>query len=119
VQTRTIVEFGTSFGVSTLWLAAAVRDNGGCTVIATELVEHKAEQARAHVREAELEEYLDIRQGDERETLRDLPGPVDFLLNDGWPEAALDVLKLVAPALRPGATQPLNSHRQGHPVLPS
>jgi predicted O-methyltransferase YrrM len=53
-----------------------------------------------------------------RETLRDLPGPVDFLLNDGWPEAALDVLKLVTPALRPGAMQPLNSHRQGHPVLP-
>jgi hypothetical protein len=66
-----------------LWLAAAVRDNGGGTVIGTELVEHKAEQARAHVREAGLEEYVDIRYGDARGTLRDLPRPVDFLLNDG------------------------------------
>jgi predicted O-methyltransferase YrrM len=103
VQARTVVEFGTSFGVSTLWLAAAVRDNGGGTVIGTELVEHKAEQARAHVREAGLEEYVDIRQGDARATLRDLSGPVDFLLNDGWPEAALHVLRLLTPALRPGA----------------
>lgn len=103
VQARTVVEFGTSFGVSTLWLAAAVRDNGGGTVIGTELVERKAEQARAYVREAGLEEYVDIRQGDARETLRDLTGPVDFLLNDGWPEAALDVLKLLTPALRVGA----------------
>jgi predicted O-methyltransferase YrrM len=103
VRARTVVEFGTSFGVSTLWLAAAVRDNGGGMVIGTELVGHKAEQARAHVREAGLEEYVDIRQGDARETLCDLSGPVDFLLNDGWPEAALDVLTLLTPALRPGA----------------
>lgn len=103
VRARTVVEFGTSFGLSTLWLAAAVRDNGGGTVIGTELVEHKAEQAQAHIREAGLEEYVDIRQGDALDTLRDLPGPVDFLLNDGFPDAALDVLQLLTPALRPGA----------------
>ena len=103
IRATRIVEFGTSFGVSTLWLAAAVRDNGGGTVIGTELVADKVERARAHVRETGLERYVDIRPGDALDTLRDLDGPVDFLLNDGFPAAALDVLRLVTPALRPGA----------------
>ena len=33
---RTIVEFGTSFGISTLHLAAALRDNGGGRLITSE-----------------------------------------------------------------------------------
>lgn len=103
VRARRVVEFGTSFGVSTIWLAAAVRDNGGGTVIGTEMVPAKAERARAHVREAGLADQVDIRTGDALETLRDLDGPVDLMLNDGFPDAALDVLRLVAPHLRTGA----------------
>lgn len=102
-RARTVVEFGTSFGLSTIWLAAAVRDNGGGTVIGTERVPRKAERARAHVREAGLEPYVDIRVGDALQTLRGLDGPVDLLLNDGFPDAALGVHRLVAPAMRPGA----------------
>jgi predicted O-methyltransferase YrrM len=60
-------------------------------------------QARAHVREAGLEPYVDIRVGDALQTLRGLDGPVDLLLNDGFPDAALGVHRLVAPAMRPGA----------------
>ncbi|MBY8856595.1 class I SAM-dependent methyltransferase [Nocardia sp. CA2R105] len=103
VRARRVVEFGTSFGVSTIWLAAAVRDNGGGTVIGTEMVPAKAERARAHVREAGLADQVDIRTGDALETLRDLDGPVDLMLNDGFPDAALGVLRLVAPHLRTGA----------------
>lgn len=103
VRARQVVEFGTSFGVSTIWLAAAVRDNGGGTVIGTEMVPAKAERARAHVREAGLANHVDIRTGDALETLRDLHGPVDLMLNDGFPDAALDVLHLVTPHLRLGA----------------
>jgi predicted O-methyltransferase YrrM len=103
VRARRVVEFGTSFGVSTIWLAAAVRDNGGGTVIGTEMVPAKAERARAHVREAGLTDQVDIRTGDALKTLRDLDGPVDLMLNDGFPDAALDVLRLVAPHLRTGA----------------
>lgn len=102
-RARRIVEFGTSFGVSTIWLAAAVRDNGGGTVIGTEMVPAKAERALSHVREAGLADHVDIRVGDALETLRDLDGPVDLMLNDGFPDAALDVLRLVTPHLRPGA----------------
>ncbi|WP_153415905.1 O-methyltransferase [Nocardia macrotermitis] len=103
VRARRVVEFGTSFGVSTIWLAAAVRDNGGGTVIGTEMVAAKAERARANVRAAGLADQVEIRTGDALETLRDLEEPVDLMLNDGFPDAALDVLRLIAPRLRTGA----------------
>jgi predicted O-methyltransferase YrrM len=103
VRARRVVEFGTSFGVSTIWLAAAVRDNGGGSVIGTEMVPAKADRARAHVREAGLADQVDIRTGNALDTLRDLDSPVDLMLNDGFPDAALDVLRLVAPHLRTGA----------------
>lgn len=100
---RRVVEYGTSFGVSTLYLAAAVRDNGGGTVIGTEIVPEKAEVARAHFAEAGVSELVDLRVGDARETLRDCGGPVDLVLLDGWKDIELDVLRILQPQLRPGA----------------
>lgn len=100
---RCIVEFGTSMGLSTLYLAAAVRDNGAGQVIGTELVPAKAAAARSHLAEAGLDAWVDVREGDARETLAELPGPVDLLLLDGFPDVAEDVLERVEPHLRPGA----------------
>ena len=101
---RRVVEAGTSHGVSTLYLAAAVRDNGhdDGVVIATEYEPAKAAIARANFDEAGLAPWIELREGDLRETLVDCGGPVDFLLVDIW-HVALDALELVAPALRPGA----------------
>src|SRR6266566_1107252 len=86
---RRIVEVGTSYGVSTLYLAAALRDNiravaGEGVVIATEYEPKKAAAARAHFAEAGLSGFIDLRQGDLRETLRQIGGPVDFVLVDIW-----------------------------------
>jgi predicted O-methyltransferase YrrM len=100
---RQIIEFGTSYGISTIYLALAVRDNGGGRVVGTEMVASKAARAREHLREAGLSEFVEVRDGNALETLRDLEGPVDFLLNDGFPQYALEVLKLCAPKLRAGA----------------
>jgi predicted O-methyltransferase YrrM len=100
---KRILEFGTSYGISTIYLACAVRDNGGGLVIGTERVSSKAKKAWAHLREAGLEEHVEIREGDALETLRDLEGPIDLMLNDGFPPYALPVLELVSPHLRPGA----------------
>jgi predicted O-methyltransferase YrrM len=105
---RRIVEIGTSFGVSTLYLAAAVRDNLRAArvsgvVIGTEYEPAKASAARAHFAEAGLSGFIDLREGDLRETLKDLEGPVDFVLVDIWIGMARPALELVAPHLRSGA----------------
>jgi predicted O-methyltransferase YrrM len=100
---KRIVEVGTSFGVSTLYLAAAVRANGGGTVIATEYEPAKAAAARAHFAEAGLADLIDLREGDLRETLKIIEGPVDFVLMDIWTEMARPAIELIAPHLRQGA----------------
>jgi predicted O-methyltransferase YrrM len=102
VQARTVVEFGCSFGISTLYLAAAVRDNGGGQVITTELQADKARQAGESFSAAGLSDLIDLRLGDARETLRDLPEPVDLLLLDGWLDLRLPILGIVGPRLRAG-----------------
>ena len=99
-----VVEAGTSFGVSTIYLAAAVRDNQveNGVVIGTEYEPKKVEIARANFREAGLSELIELREGDLRQTLQDVGGPVDFMLVDIW-EVALPALERVFPSLRPGA----------------
>ena len=104
IGARRIVEFGTSFGISTLYFAAAVRDNGGGEVIGTEREPNKRERALAHLAEAGLADLVDVRLGDARETLaRDLTAPVDLLFLDGWKDLYIEILELVTPRLRPGA----------------
>ena len=103
-----VVEAGTSFGVSTLYLAAAVRDNlrgdgGKGVVIGTEHEPRKAAIARANFAEAGLSDLIDLREGDLQQTLVDIRGPIDFMLIDIWTPMARPALELVAPALRPGA----------------
>ena len=108
VGARRIVEIGTSYGVSTLYLAAAVRDNlrsggGEGVVIGTEYEPAKAKAAREHFAQAGLSSYIDLREGDLRETLRQVEAPVDFVLVDIWIAMARSALELVAPHRRPGA----------------
>jgi predicted O-methyltransferase YrrM len=105
---RRIVEAGTSFGVSTLYLAAAVRDNvralgGAGIVIGTEYEPAKANAARAHFEQAGLSSFIELREGDLRETLRHIDGRVDFMLVDIWIAMARPALELVAPHLKAGA----------------
>lgn len=108
-RATSVVEFATSLGFSTVFLATAVRDNGGGTVVSAELVPSKVEAARAAIASVGLDRYVDLRTGDALEVLTGLPeGSVDLLLLDGWPTGetpSIDrqVLDLVTPALRPGA----------------
>ncbi len=103
-----VVDFATSFGVSAIYFAAALRDNGGGTVVGAEIVPEKVATARRNLAAAGLADFADIRLGDARETLRDLGGAVDFALIDGFPvgsgpSLARQVFEVVAPQLRIGA----------------
>jgi len=99
-----VVEAGTSFGISTLYLAAAIRDNRveNGVVIGTEYEPDKVKIAQKNFEEAGLSEFIELREGDLRQTLQDVGGPVDFMLVDIW-DVALPALELVSSSLRPGA----------------
>ena len=103
IRPQTVVEFGTSFGISTIYLAAAVADNGTGRVVTTELSKRKVEAAKANLREAGVGEAVTVLTGDARQTLADLPGPVGLVLLDGWKDLCLPVLRLLEPKLAPGA----------------
>jgi predicted O-methyltransferase YrrM len=100
---QTVVEFGTSFGIGTIHLAAAVRDNGTGKVISTELNAGKAQRAREHLAEAGLADVAEVVTGDALEVLAAVPGPIGFALIDGWKELYLDLLRVIEPQLAPGA----------------
>ncbi|DAA77350.1 TPA_exp: putative O-methyltransferase [Trichophyton benhamiae CBS 112371] len=115
-----IVEAGTSFGVSTIYLALAAGQNAaakasgsitpgqGAQVFATENEPTKAKKAKEHWKEAgeEVEPWITLLEGDLRETLPDQMKKVDqidMLLLDIWTPMALPALKAVQPKLRTGA----------------
>ncbi|MBJ9618439.1 class I SAM-dependent methyltransferase [Burkholderia multivorans] len=101
---RHIVEFGTSFGLSTLYLAAALRDNGGGRLIGSEFEPSKVAKARAHLAAGGVADLVEIREGDALQTLAsDLPESIDLLLLDGAKALYSDVLDLVESRLRAGA----------------
>jgi predicted O-methyltransferase YrrM len=102
IGARRIVEFGTSFGVSTLYFAAAIRDNGGGIVIGSEFIESKAKRARANIEEAGLTDFVEIRVGDAMGTLADPGGDIDLLLMDGSKDLYLPILKTLASQVRQG-----------------
>jgi len=98
-----VVEFGTSFGISTIHLAAAVTDNGTGRVVTTELSDRKATAARNSLEQAGLAGVVTILHGDALETLASVSGPVGIVLLDGWKGLYLPVLRLLQPRLAPGA----------------
>jgi predicted O-methyltransferase YrrM len=101
---QTIVEFGTSFGISTLHLAAALKDNGGGRLITSEFEPSKVERARANLKAGGLIELVEIREGDALQTLNaGLPDTIDLLLLDGAKALYPEILSLVEGRLRAGA----------------
>jgi predicted O-methyltransferase YrrM len=101
---KNIVEFGTSFGISTLHLAAALRDNGGGRLITSEFEPSKVARARKHLTEGGVIDLVEIREGDALKTLAsDLPDHVDLLLLDGAKALYPEILALVESRLKPGA----------------
>jgi predicted O-methyltransferase YrrM len=103
-EAHSIVEFGTSFGISTLHLAAGIRDNGGGRVITTEFEPSKIARARENFVAGGLADLIEVREGDAVRTLaHDLPAHIDVVLLDGAKSLYLPVLTLLERHLKPGA----------------
>jgi predicted O-methyltransferase YrrM len=132
-KAKRIVEFGSSMGISAIYMAAALRDMGGGRLIGTDLEPSKAERARANVTAAGLGDLVEFRVGDARETLKaDVGGGIDMVMLDGAFTLYLSILTLLEPHLKPGAViigenafQPasgyidyVRDHRNGYLSLP-
>jgi predicted O-methyltransferase YrrM len=104
IGARHIVEFGSSLGISTLHLAAALRDNGGGQIVTTELESTKAARARRNFAAGGLDDLIELREGDALRTLaHDLPVQIDLVLLDGTKPLYAAVLELLETHLSPGA----------------
>lgn len=99
----TVVEFGMSYGISAIHLAAAVRDNHHGRVVTTELSASKIAAAKQTFTNVGLDDVITILEGDALSTLTTVAGPVNFVLLDGWKELYLPVIKLLGPSLSAGA----------------
>src|SRR4051812_24795836 len=82
-KAKAILEIGTSYGYSTVWLAEAARNNGG-RVITLDAIADKQSHARSQLQKAGLAEFVEFRSGDARDSLASLDGPFDFVLLDLW-----------------------------------
>lgn len=101
-RAKRILELGSSCGVSTLYLADALRLMGGGTVVATELDPGKCARLRANVGAAGIAPYVDLREGDVFQTVAALEGPFDLVFIDVWAERYLDLFRTIERLLRPG-----------------
>jgi predicted O-methyltransferase YrrM len=103
-KAKRIVEFGSSMGISAIYMATALRDMGGGHLIGTELELSKAERAQKNIAAAGLGDFVEFRVGDARETLKSgVGGDIDMVMLDGAFTLYLPVLKLLEPHLKPGA----------------
>ena len=98
---KNVVEFGTSFGISTIYLADAVRQTQG-KVITTELLESKAKRAIQNISQAGLSDFVEVKIGDAMETLKGFSEPIDFLFLDGWKDLYLPLFQMLEPQFHSG-----------------
>ena len=94
---KNIIEFETSFGISTLFLAQGAMETGG-RIITTELLESKAKKAIENFIKAGVNNIIEVRIGDALETLKDHNAPIDLLLLDGWKDLYLPVFQMLEPS---------------------
>ena len=99
---KNIVEFGTSFGISTIYLAAAAQVTNG-HVVTSELLPEKCARAKSNFEAAGVNDVIELREGNAVETLASVNDGIDFLLLDGWNDLYLELFKLLEPKLNPGA----------------
>ena len=103
IHAKNIIEFGTSFGISSIYLGAAIKDNWGGKLITTEIEEEKVIRAAENIKMANLDNIVEIRHGDAINTLKTVEIEIDMLFLDGWKKLYLPLVKILSKYLRQNA----------------
>jgi len=101
IGAKTVVEIGTSNGISAIWLAIGVRKSGG-KVITHEINPETVKLAQENFKRAGVADIVTVVEGDAHETVKKLKGPVDMVFIDADKEGYADYLKKLLPLVRPG-----------------
>lgn len=102
LEAPTILEIGTSYGYSAIWLAEAARSSGG-RVITMEMHDYKVVHAREMVERAGLADHVEFMVGDAVAMIEALACRIDFVLLDLWKDLYVPCLEAFLPKLNPGA----------------
>lgn len=100
---KNIIEFGTSFGISTLFLAQGVLETKG-QIITTEIIDSKANQAKENFKQAGVHDLIEVRIGNAMETLKNHNTTIDLLVLDGWKDLYLPLFEMLEPNFRKNTT---------------
>lgn len=101
MSAKTVLEIGSSNGVSTIWLALAMSATGG-HVIGTEILPERVKEANANLAEAGLAEFGRVVLGDARETVASLTDPLDLVFIDAEKDDYVEHFEAAFPLLRSG-----------------
>jgi predicted O-methyltransferase YrrM len=100
-QFKSALEVGTSTGHSAIWIAWALSKTGG-KLITIEIDENRYRQALANFREAGILEYIDARNADAHQLVKELPGPFDFVFIDADKDWYINYAEALIPKIEPG-----------------
>lgn len=98
---RRILELGTSYGYSTLFLADAARQTGG-SVLTIDVAPDKQAYARSELGAAGLADQVEFLAGDALDLLERADGPFDFVLLDIWKDLYVPCFDRLRPRMAPG-----------------
>jgi predicted O-methyltransferase YrrM len=101
IGAKNVVEFGTSNGISAIWICTALRKTGG-KLITHEIQSDVAALARENFAAAGVADIVNVVEGDAHKKLADLKGPIDLVFIDADKEGYLDYLTKVLPLVRAG-----------------
>lgn len=101
VNAKTVIEIGTSTGISGMWFSIALEKTGG-KLTTFELEHSRAELARAHFKKAGVDGLVTVVEGDAHQNITKLKGPVDVVFIDAEKEGYVDYLNKMLPLVRPG-----------------
>jgi len=100
-RAKRVLEIGGASGYSAIWMAQAIRANGG-HLVTIEYDRGRAREAEENIRRAGFADVVQVVSGDAFVEIPKLPGTFDFVFLDAWKKDYQRFFDLVFPRLDQG-----------------